>query len=81
MEFKTISKNEFKHLKVIEGNNSMICNRYELPIDYIDLASIYNKLTTPTYTIYFNQLELREKYEDKIDLKKGIPFGINNKDK
>lgn len=78
---KTINKNEFKHLKVIEGNNSMICNRYELPIDYIDLASIYNKLTTPTYTISFNQLELREKYKDKIDLNKGIPFGINNKDK
>ena len=77
---KTINKNEFKHLKVVEGNNSAICNRYELPIDYIDLASIYNKIITPTYIIFFNQLELREKYEDSIDLKNGIPYGINKKD-
>lgn len=73
---KTITKNEFKSLKVQAGDNKKVCNRYELPIDYIDMASNFNKLITPNMTIYFNQLELREKYGDKIDEKAGIPIGV-----
>lgn len=77
---KTLTKNEFKSLKVEAGDNTKICNRYELPIDYIDFASNFNKLTTPTKTIYFNQEELREKFGDKIDDKVGIPIGIEGRD-
>lgn len=73
---KTISKNKFKSLKITNGDNLKICNRYELPIDYVDFASSYSKLSTPTKTIYFNQDELRKDYGDKIDEKNGIPFGI-----
>ena len=78
---KTISKNKFKNLKVIEGDNSRICARYELPIDYVDLASAYTKFITPSLEIYFNQEELREKLKDKIDPKAGVPIGIYTKSK
>lgn len=73
---KTISKNEFKNLVVSNGDNTKICNRYELPIDYIDFASTYSKLSTPSKVIYFNQDTLRDEYGDKIDEKNGIPIGI-----
>lgn len=73
---KTISKNKFKNLVVSNGDNSKICNRYELPIDYIDFASSYSMLSTPTKTIYFNQDTLRNEYGDKIDEKNGIPIGV-----
>lgn len=78
---KTLNKNTFKGLKVIEGDNSRICSRYELPIDYIDLASIYNKIITKECIYYFNQDELRSKYENLIDDTKGIPFAYNIKNK
>lgn len=73
---KTIEKNKFKSLKIYRGDNLKICNKYELPIDYIDMASSYNKLVTPSTTIYFNQDELRKDHGDKIDMKNGIPIGI-----
>lgn len=72
---KAINKGNFKSLKVELGDNTKICNRYELPIDYIDLAGTYSKLSVGNLTIYFNQNELREKYGDKIDDKMGIPIG------
>lgn len=73
---KVLSKNEFKNLKVIEGDNSLICSRYELPLDYVDLASGYDKLITPSVEIWFNQDNLRKKFEGKIDRSKGIPVGF-----
>jgi len=78
---KTITKHKFKNLKIVEGDNSKICSRYELPIDYVDLATIYNKFITPDYTVYFNQEELRNLYGDKIDEGKGIPYAVVNKSK
>lgn len=75
---KVLRKHEFKSLKIYEGDNSNICKQYELPIDYIDLASSFSKLETPSTTIYFNQEELREKCKNKIDLSKGLPFGIQD---
>ena len=78
---KTLNKHEYKSLQVIEGDCSKICARYELPIDYVDLASVYSKIITKDYTIYFNQDELREKYKDKIDEKLGLPYGYDNKSK
>ena len=78
---KTITKNKFKSLQFYEGDNSRICLRYELPIDYVDMSSIFNKIITHDYEIYFNQDEIREKFKDKIDTNKGIPFGYNKKDK
>lgn len=73
---KTINKNTFKNLKVIEGDNSAICSKYELPIDYVDLASGYNELITPNMHICFNQDSLRKKC--KVDDKQGVPIGYYN---
>lgn len=78
---KTILKNEFKSLKYEEGDFSRICSRYELPIDYVDMAGVFKKLTTSTYDIYFNQDELRDKFKDKIDESKGIPIGYDKQSK
>ena len=72
---KTINKHKFKSLKVINGDNTKICNRYELPIDYVDLAGNFTKLITPSVTIYFNQDEIRKNY--KVDEKLGIPIGVD----
>lgn len=74
---KTIEKNNFKSLVVTRGDNEKICNRYELPIDYVDLATVYTKLETPNITIYFNQASLEKEYGDKIDMKNGIPIGVD----
>lgn len=73
---KTLTKNKFKGLKITTGDNTKICNRYELPIDYVDLASMYSKFSTPSKTIYFNQDEIRKDFSDKIDEKLGIPIGV-----
>ena len=78
---KALKKYSGKFIKVSTGDNSKICSKYELPLDYIDLASVYNTITINSdhysYTIYFNQDEIRQKA--KIDDKNGIPFAVNNK--
>jgi len=65
---------------VTTGNNSTICSKYELPLDYIDLATEYNKIEVKgCYTFYFNQDELLKKIEDsgvKIEEKRGLPIGL-----
>lgn len=75
---KALSK-EYKHIKTESGDNSKVCSKYELPIDYIDLASNYSKIETPRYTFLFNQDYIRSKY--KVDDKKGLCFGIDKKTK
>ena len=73
---KALKKLDSKDIKISFGDNNKVCSRYELPIDYIDLASIYTKIETPNMILYFNQAEIREKYKDYIDYKKGLPIGI-----
>lgn len=70
---------EYKHIKTETGDNSKVCSKYELPIDYIDLASNYSKIETPRYTFLFNQDYIRSKYN--IDDKNGLCFGIDKKTK
>ena len=65
--------------KVLEGNNRQICTKYQLPIDYIDLASIYSIIETDTMIFMFNQDYIRENYE--VDDSKGIPIAYNKKTK
>lgn len=74
---KAITKNNVKGLKYSEGYNVAICSRYELPIDYVDLAGVFNTISTDNYDFYFNPDELYKKYEDKIDLNKGVPIGYD----
>lgn len=78
---KTLDNNKFENVTILEGDNSRICIRYELPIDYIDLASVYSKISTKNYDIYFNQDELRSKFKDKIELEQGLPFAYNKREK
>lgn len=76
---KTLNKYSFKDINIIEGDCSKVCAKYEVPIDYLDLSGIYSKIITPQYTIFFNQDELRNKYN--VDDKKGLPFAYDNKNK
>lgn len=65
---KALNKYEGKDIKISLGDNSRVCSKYELPVDYIDLASIYNKIETSRYIIYFDQDEYRKRY----NLEKGL---------
>lgn len=76
---KTLSKHQFKNIHVVEGDCSKICGKYEVPIDYLDLSTSYSKIITPQYTFFFNQDELRNRYE--VDDKKGLPIAVNEKTK
>ena len=68
---KALGKYTGKNIKYTTGDNSKICNRYDLPLDYIDIASSYSSITfkngNTTYYFEFNQDNLYEKYKNKID--------------
>lgn len=76
---KTITKNKISGISYKPGDNSIVCKKYELPMDYIDMASVLDTVTIADSTIYFNQDKLRQLY--KIDEKKGLPIGYNNENK
>lgn len=68
-------------IKVVFGDSGKVCAKYELPIDYIDLAQVFDTIECNGLKLYFNQDVLRSEYE--VDDKKGIPIGIKtvyNKD-
>lgn len=77
---KALDKYKGKNVKAILGDNSKICKKYELPIDYIDLASlytrieVYNEMVKDNLTIYFNQDEIRA--IKGVDSSKGLPVAI-----
>ena len=85
MLIKALTKYDGKELNIVLGDNSRICEKYELPIDYIDLASKYSKITyhskflKDNVTIYFNQDEIRS--INGCDLSKGIPIACSSKGK
>lgn len=65
-DYKYTEKKPNDIVKVLYGTNKKICNKYSLPIDYIDLASIYNKIILRDGTIiYFNQDEIRQEINEK----------------
>lgn len=79
---KALSKYEGNTIKIVPGDNSKIGNAFDMPIDYIDLGSIYNTLEVKgdgVYTIYFNQNTIREKYADLIDTSEGMPYAVYKK--
>ena len=41
---KTLDKYEGKDIKVIPGDNRKICKKYELPMEFVDISSLYAKL-------------------------------------
>ena len=76
---KTLSKNTYKNIKVTTGDNTRVCSKYEVPMDYIDLSGVYSKIETKEYVFLFNQDELRKKF--KVDDSKGLCVGYNKKNK
>ena len=76
---KAAQKYKGTKLKFSFGDNTKICNKYDLPIDYIDIASVINRIETPNHTIYFNQDEIRNDYPN-IDDSLGIPYAVSKKD-
>ena len=60
-----------KKIKISTGDNRAICSKYELPIDYIDIASNFNKIETKDHILLFNQDDYKE-----ADRTKGIPYAI-----
>ena len=76
---KTASKYNGRKFKFELGNNSKVCNKYSLPIDYIDLATMFNKIETEYFIVYFNQDEVRKTYTVEEGL--GVPYIYNKKSK
>ena len=76
---KALSKYDGKDLDINVGDNSRVCNKYELPVDYIDMAGVFNYIEGKKYKIYFNQDELHEAYPN-IDDSLGMPYAINKED-
>ena len=64
-------------IKLMYGNNDSICEKYELPIDYVDVAGKIDNIENDQYKFYFNQDEFRLHYQ--VDDKFGIPIGIKKK--
>ena len=66
---------DHKDIKIIYGDASRICSKYELPIDYIDLSNSINSIETKWDKIFFNQDDFRKQYV--VDDTKGLPIGIS----
>lgn len=67
---KTLNKmDKNPNMEIKFGDNSRICSKYELPIDYIDIASMISNITYKDhkenliFKFYFNQDELHKEYE------------------
>ena len=65
-------------IKVFYGANAAICSKYNLPTDYIDLASNINRIETKARTYYFNQ----DDYYTELNANRssGVPYSVNNAD-
>ena len=80
---KALKKCDESNIKVESGINYRVCRKYQLPIDYIDMTYLYNKISTRNYVFYFNQDTIRNKYKDIIEKDKssGVPVGYDKKNK
>lgn len=70
MMIKAINKMErdgYKGIKTVRRNNSRNCSKYQLPVDYIDLASEFDTIENSEYIFYFNQDTIRKKYNISKD--------------
>lgn len=72
-------RKEYKHIKITTGDNSRVCSKYEVPIDYVDLAGEYTKIETPMYVFMFNQDQIHSKFDIKDS--DGLCIGYDKKSK
>lgn len=75
---KALRKYKGNKLKIVFGDNSRICSKYDLPIDYVDIATSVNTIESPHYIYYFNQDEYK-KYSP--DYSNGVPYAVRKADK
>ena len=72
---KALNKYEGRDVKKSLGDNSRVCDKYELPVDYIDFALNYNWVETKNYKFYFDQDYYTKNYT--VDRTNGrIPLAI-----
>ena len=72
---KALGKYKGSKIKITSGDNTLICNKYELPVDFIDLASNFLTIETPD-KIYYTDIDVYfKKYNG--DLTKGIPYAVD----
>ena len=76
---KAVKKYTGRKIKFEFGDNTKICSKYNLPIDYIDLSGTISKIITDDFIIYFNQDEIRKLYDIQEGF--GIPYLYNIKEK
>lgn len=76
---KAANKCKGNKIKFTAGDNSRVCAKYVLPIDYIDLSSVFSIVETDEFIVYFNQDEIRNLYEVNDSL--GVPYAYDKKNK
>ena len=78
---KILDKYEGKTFKVSIGDNDLICQKYELPIEYQDLATSYSRIDFKDGSfISFNldeMYELRDKTKSSFSEMQNIPLYYN----
>ena len=75
---KAIEKYTGKNVKITLGDNTRLCAKYELPIDYIDIAGVITKIETKDFEWYFDPKMMLEKYPN-ANSSYGTPIGYDKK--
>jgi hypothetical protein len=79
---KTLKKLPIDSIQIKEGENLKVCRKYELPMDYIDMASMYTRIETKNTIIYFSQDEIRALYPNLINKDSiAIPYAYDKVNK
>ncbi len=78
---KALNKQEYKNIKYTKSNNSKVCKKYDLPIDYIDISTVYGTISiTDKYQniteFHFDQDKLRKTF-DINDNQGKLCIGVN----
>ena len=77
---KTLEKYTGKNVKITLGDNTRLCSKYELSIDYIDIAGVITKIETKNFEWYFDPKMMLDKYPN-ANTSVGIPLGYNKTNK
>ena len=76
---KGVLKYKDPAIKVTTGNAKKVCPKYELPIDYIAIATYIIKIETSDWILYFNQDDIYKQYDVEQGL--GFPYMYDKKNK
>lgn len=74
--------NKTTKIKIVKGNSNIPNMRYTLSFEYNELCKIYNKIETSNTILYFNQDEIRKKYNlTEKDVDGRLPYGYDKTNK